>query len=79
MALTVAAAVVIHAVMVASEVGGRWLSDGPLRAAPFNRPLRSRKSMRKFKAQIWQLVVHTVFAVLEWRNTARKSQLHSLS
>ena len=65
--LTLVAAVAIEALMVASEAGGRWLSDGPLRAAPFSRPLRSRKSMHKFKAQIWQLVVHAGFAVLEWR------------
>jgi hypothetical protein len=65
--LTAATAIVIHALNAASEAGGRWLSDGPLRAAPFNRPLRTRKSMRKFKAQFWQLVVHVAFAVLEWR------------
>ena len=66
-ALTLAAAVAIHAVMVASESAGRWLSYGPLRRPPFDRPLRSRKNMHKFKAQMWQLVVHTIFAVLEWR------------
>ena len=66
-ALTMAAAVAIHAVMVVSESAGRWLSDGPLRRPPFSRPLRSRKNMHKFKAQMWQLVVHTIFAVLEWR------------
>jgi len=27
----------------------------------------SHKSMHKFKAQMWQLVVHAIFAVLEWR------------
>jgi len=58
----------------AGEAGGKWLSTGPLAGAPFNNPLGvdtrktgNSKSMVKFKAQTWQLLVHVVLTSLEYK------------
>eukprot|EP01043_Picozoa_sp_COSAG02_P088446 COSAG02_NODE_25561_length_655_cov_0.784173_2_plen_153_part_01 len=60
-------AVAVHATMAAAEWVGSWLSDGLLSHAPFGRPLRSRKSMTKFKATSWQLLTHVLMTALELR------------
>jgi len=60
-----------------AERVGVWLSTGPLAGPPFNNPLSvtadlrsTSKGMVKFKAQLWQLIVHVGLAILERKTLA---------
>ena len=44
---------------------GDYLSNGPLSEAPYNRPLSSPVTKRKWMDQSWQLVVHSLVAGIE--------------
>lgn len=66
-------------IAVTETVGERVgvaLSTGPLAGPPFNNPLSvtdsrsSSKAMVKFKAQLWQLIVHVGFVALELKTLA---------
>jgi ceramide synthetase len=61
--------VVVTAVYISQAifgVGGQWFSRTVLAKTPFLNPLAKRKSLAKFKAQSWQLVVHFAMSVFEW-------------
>ena len=66
-------AAAVHTTMAVAERMGWWLSEGPLSAPPFDRPLHSRRKMKKFAEQSWQLVVHVTMTALEVRVLHRGS------
>jgi hypothetical protein len=60
-----AVAVFIPACKRLFTVIGSSISNGPLSAAPFNRPLRHAATLRKFADTGWQLVIHVSMSLLE--------------
>jgi hypothetical protein len=62
--LTVAA---VQVSQIVFGVGGSWVSRTLLaKPHPADDPLRKRKTLAKFEAQSWQLVIHTAMSLLEW-------------
>jgi ceramide synthetase len=61
-ALLVVCAAAFACVRVAGRRLGDALSNGVLAAAPFHHPLKSRKVMKKWTDQCWQLFIHSAMS-----------------
>eukprot|EP00658_Telonema_sp_P-2_P055765 TRINITY_DN44324_c0_g1_i1.p1 TRINITY_DN44324_c0_g1~~TRINITY_DN44324_c0_g1_i1.p1 ORF type:complete len:399 (-),score=95.12 TRINITY_DN44324_c0_g1_i1:276-1472(-) len=85
-ACVVGVVVAVYASEFVAELLGTFLSTQVLAGPPFNNPLMVQtcdgelhsgpsKSMIKFKAQFWQLVIHSSMAVLEWVVLAQVTEI----